>query len=124
MDDALSQYAGHSFKDAIFCAPPSGFDDYPSAVRDAATQLWSGATSGGSFVFTSSGGVYEGADGETVDESPPALDPIANPRQGRMVYAEREVVGLGDALEICRSALVRWCYLNDQPRPAKNGENS
>jgi len=95
MDDALSQYAGHSFKDAIFCAPPSGFDDYPSAVRDAATQLWSGATSGGSFVFTSSGGVYEGADGETVDESPPALDPIANPRQGRMVYAEREVVGLG-----------------------------
>ena len=45
------------------------------------------------------GGVYEGADGETVDESSPALDPVANPRQGRMVYAEREVVSLGG---------VRW----------------
>ena len=35
MDDALSQYAGHSFKGVIFCAPPPrGFDDYPYAVRD------------------------------------------------------------------------------------------
>ena len=59
------------------------------------------------------------------DESSPALDPIADPRQGRMVYAEREVVSLGGgALGSSRSALVRWCYLNDQPRPAKSGENS
>lgn len=95
MDDALSRYAGHPFKDVVFCAPPSGFDDYPSAVKDAATRLWSGAASGGSFVFTSSGGVYEGLDGETVTESSPTSDPEANPRQGRMVRAEREVVALG-----------------------------
>ena len=70
MDDVLSNN-GHTFKDVVFCAPPSGFDDYPTAVKDAATQLWSGidsstsSTNGGgegpgSFVFTSSGGVYEG----------------------------------------------------------------
>ncbi|KAL7552933.1 hypothetical protein ACHAWF_016187 [Thalassiosira exigua] len=97
MDDLLASPTGEgrTFRDVVFCAPPSGFDDYPSAVRDAATELWAGSDSGGSFVFTSSGGVYEGADGETVDETHPTLDPEANPRQGRMVYAEREAVGAG-----------------------------
>lgn len=39
----------------VFCAPPSGFDDYASAVKDAVGQLWNGK---GVFVFTSSGAVY------------------------------------------------------------------
>lgn len=95
MDDVLAQYSGNSFKDVVFCAPPSGFDDYPQAVKDAATQLWSGPSSGGSFVFTSSGGVYEGLDGETVNESSPTLDAEANPRQGRLINAERECIALG-----------------------------
>lgn len=95
MDDMKSQYAGHSFKDVVFCAPPSGFDGYPSAVKDAATQLWSGNDSGGSFVFTSSGGVYEGVDGETVTESCPTLNPEANPRQGKLINAERESIASG-----------------------------
>lgn len=95
MEDVLSQYAGHSFKDVVFCAPPSGFDDYPSAVKEAATQLWAGSESGGSFVFTSSGGVYEGVDGETVNESSPTSDPETNPRSGRMINAEKEVVACG-----------------------------
>jgi len=97
MDEILEQYNGHSFKDVVFCAPPSGFDDYPTAVKDAATQLWSGTNEegGGSFVFTSSGGVYEGIDGEIVNEKSPTLDPITNPRSGRMVYAEEEVVKVG-----------------------------
>jgi len=95
MEEVLSQYNGHSFKDVVFCAPPSGFDDYPSAVKDAATQLWSGPDSGGSFVFTSSGGVYEGLDGEVVDESYSTLDPESNPRQGRLIYAEREAISMG-----------------------------
>ena len=96
MDDVLSR-KGHTFKDVVFCAPPSGFDDYPTAVKDAASTLWSGANSDGdgSFVFTSSGGVYEGLDGETVDESSPTLDPKENPRQGRLIYAEREAIALG-----------------------------
>lgn len=94
MEDVLSQYNGNSFKDVVFCAPPSGFDDYPAAVKEAAAQLWSGSASG-SFVFTSSGGVYEGLDGETVTESSPTCDPVANPRSARMVNAEREAIALG-----------------------------
>ena len=83
------------FKDVVFCAPPSGFDDYPTAVKDAAAQLWAGSSEGGSFVFTSSGGVYEGVDGETVDETSSTLDPITNPRSGRMILAERETISCG-----------------------------
>jgi hypothetical protein len=48
---------GNSFKDVVFCAPPSGFEDYPAAVGEAAKSVWAGAKSGGTFVFTSSGGV-------------------------------------------------------------------
>jgi hypothetical protein len=40
----------------VFCAPPSGFDDYPEAVRDAVTNIWD-KSSDGVFVFTSSGGM-------------------------------------------------------------------
>jgi len=92
MDSVLESQ--HTFNDVVFCAPPSGFDDYPTAVKDAATQLWSGNKKG-SFVFTSSGGVYEGLDGETVTESSSTIDPVANPRQGRMIYAEQQVIELG-----------------------------
>jgi hypothetical protein len=45
------------FQTVVFCAPPSGFDDYAAAVQAAATNLWMGPDSGGTFVFTSSGGV-------------------------------------------------------------------
>lgn len=48
---------GRKFDDVVFCAPPSGFEDYPAAVRDAAENLWAGADAGGTFVFTSSGAV-------------------------------------------------------------------
>ena len=84
--DSVLESAQH-FKDVVFCAPPSGFDDYQTAIKDAATQLWSGNNNKGSFVFTSSGGVYEGLDGEIVTESSSTIDPVANPRQGRMIYA-------------------------------------
>ena len=47
---------GQRFRDVVFCAPPSGFDDYPGAVRETVTNLWDPAL-GGSFVFTSSGGM-------------------------------------------------------------------
>ena len=82
------------FQDVVFCAPPSGFDNYPSAVKEAGEKLWA-ADKSGSFVFTSSGGVYEGKDGETVDEKSPTLDPETNPRSGRMIYAEQEAIALG-----------------------------
>jgi hypothetical protein len=47
---------GQIFRDVVFCAPPSGFDDYPEAVRDAVTNIWD-KSSDGVFVFTSSGGM-------------------------------------------------------------------
>lgn len=49
---------GKKFDNVVFCAPPSGFEDYAGAVADAATNVWTGLDSGGTFVFTSSGGVY------------------------------------------------------------------
>eukprot|EP00985_Skeletonema_marinoi_P034575 scaffold44279_cov153-Skeletonema_marinoi.AAC.1 len=93
LDDVL-ETSSLAFQDVVFCAPPSGFDNYPSAVKEAAEKLWA-ADKSGSFVFTSSGGVYEGLDGEIVDESSPTLDPETNPRSGRMIYAEQEAVALG-----------------------------
>jgi nucleoside-diphosphate-sugar epimerase len=93
-DDHNDASSSLLFQDVVFCAPPSGFDNYPRAVKETAERLWS-ADEGGSFVFTSSGGVYEGLDGETVDESSPTLDPETNPRTGRLIYAEQEVIALG-----------------------------
>jgi hypothetical protein len=55
LDTALHEE--ERFQNVVFCAPPSGFDDYPAAVRQAAEQLWVGPSGGGVFVFTSSGAV-------------------------------------------------------------------
>ena len=56
------------YKDVVFCAPPSGFDDYASGITEVATRLWSAATPRGSFVFTSSGVVYGDGSGGVVEE--------------------------------------------------------
>ena len=48
---------GDKFRNVVFCAPPSGFQDYPAAVEEAMRDLWSGPSDGGVFVFTSSGGM-------------------------------------------------------------------
>lgn len=56
LDDVVS--SGQRYKNVVFCAPPSGFDDYPGAVDMVAGAIWSGQSSGGAFVFTSSGGMY------------------------------------------------------------------
>ncbi|KAG7337860.1 NAD dependent epimerase/dehydratase family protein [Nitzschia inconspicua] len=77
----------------VFCAPPSGFDDYPAAVEDAMTKLWD-QESGGVFVFTSSGGIYGPGDSSgisTVNESSPLPDPSDNPRSARLMGAEDKV---------------------------------
>jgi len=75
------------FKDVVFCAPPSGFDDYPAAVRNALETYWDKGL-GGCFVFTSSGGIYGQGDGETVTETSPTTDPATNPRTAKLVCAE------------------------------------
>lgn len=48
---------GQKFGNVVFCAPPSGFDDYAAAVKEATEKYWAGPEAGGVFVFTSSGAV-------------------------------------------------------------------
>jgi len=102
MEEILASSSSTTFRDVVFCAPPSGFEDYPSAIEHAATRLWTGIPKVGeeevvgSFVFTSSGAVYEGIDGETVDElSPTVSDATSNPRAYRMVQAENASIQQG-----------------------------
>lgn len=61
-EDLDSTAAGHvddeKFQNVVFCAPPSGSEDYPAAVKEAAEKYWAGPDAGGVFVFTSSGAVY------------------------------------------------------------------
>jgi len=45
------------FQNVVFCAPPSGFEDYSGAVKEATERYWEGPDAGGIFVFTSSGAV-------------------------------------------------------------------
>lgn len=83
------------FPYCVFCAPPSGFDDYPAAVKEAMTTVWDSAGGGGSFVFTSSGGIYGPGDNTgiipTVNEDSPLPDPSDNPRSARLMGAEQVV---------------------------------
>lgn len=44
------------FTNVIFCAPPSGFDDYPSAIQETLDNVWVGGDDG-KFIFTGSGGM-------------------------------------------------------------------
>jgi len=87
------------FNHCLFCAPPSGFEDYPSAIKGAIDGLWMGQTeenNGGAFVFTSSGGIY-GSGGDDVDVSPivtesSPLRSTATPRIEKLIKAENEVL--------------------------------
>lgn len=76
-----------TYKHVVFCAPPSGFDDYPAAVADAMEKLWDKTSDDGIFCFTSSGGVYANA-GQTVTELSETMSPDTSPRVARLVHAE------------------------------------
>eukprot|EP00535_Pseudo-nitzschia_heimii_P006397 CAMPEP_0197190432 /NCGR_PEP_ID=MMETSP1423-20130617/21640_1 /TAXON_ID=476441 /ORGANISM="Pseudo-nitzschia heimii, Strain UNC1101" /LENGTH=347 /DNA_ID=CAMNT_0042642813 /DNA_START=69 /DNA_END=1112 /DNA_ORIENTATION=+ len=82
----------------VFCAPPSGFEDYPSAVKRAVADLWMGNTeenSGGAFAFTSSGGIYGDCNGINVSPIVTEATPLSNtptPRIERLIKAEAEVL--------------------------------
>jgi nucleoside-diphosphate-sugar epimerase len=112
MDEMLSSKAGESGSDldgnevttkkyqhCVFCAPPSGFDDYPGAVKTAATDIWAGPEGDGVFVFTSSGGIYGPGEStlSTVTEDSPVPDPSGNPRSERLQAAESVVRDIGGA---------------------------
>ena len=53
----IEDSAGNKYKNVVFCAPPSGFSDYPAAVEHCMKTVWAGPNSGGVFIFTSSGGM-------------------------------------------------------------------
>ncbi|KAL3904924.1 MAG: hypothetical protein SGARI_004696, partial [Bacillariaceae sp.] len=85
------------FPYCVFCAPPSGFDDYGGAVEEAMTNLWD-KDAGGSFIFTSSGGIYGPGDANsssviaaTVNEDSPLPSVENNPRSAKLQKAEEAV---------------------------------
>jgi len=90
--------AGRSFAHVIFCAPPSGSEDYPGEVRDA-LKYWNGR---GTFVFTSSSAVYKNEDGAACDETSEVYALGESPRVDRLLNAEKVVLDAGGV--VCRLA--------------------
>lgn len=89
-EEAMSANNNDQYPNVVFCAPPSGFEDYPQAIASAAKLH----NKQGSFVFTSSGGVYPDVfDGEIVNEMTP-LDE-STPRKARGINAEKECLQNG-----------------------------
>ncbi|KAG5193113.1 hypothetical protein JKP88DRAFT_260919 [Tribonema minus] len=72
------------YTNVVFCAAPSGNDDYAGEVTAAARDLWN-AEGTGCFVFTSSGGVYEEKEGGVVREVSPVG---SSPRNMKLLQAE------------------------------------
>lgn len=99
--DALKseQPPGRKFSNCVFCAPPSGFDDYASAIEDSIFNIWSGPSGGGMFVFTSSGGIYGPGESTAppmvVTEDSELPDATGNPRSERLMAGERVVLSHG-----------------------------
>ncbi|KAK9814534.1 hypothetical protein WJX72_007487 [[Myrmecia] bisecta] len=77
----------------IFCAPPSGSGDgeYVSEVK-AAIQRWDGT---GSFVFTSSGGLYTVDDGTQCNEDSAVVPMGQSDRNDRLLKAEQATLAAG-----------------------------
>ena len=81
---------GKKFRDVVFCAPPSGSEDY-SADLKAAMELWDAEGQDGVFVFTSSSAVYKEQEGNLftiVNETSPTLSVEESPRAARLLLAE------------------------------------
>ncbi|WVZ71151.1 hypothetical protein U9M48_019771 [Paspalum notatum var. saurae] len=75
----------------IFCAPPSGSDDYPGDVRVAASN-WSGE---GSFLFTSSTALYDCSDNGMCNEDCPSVPIGRSPRTDVLLKVENVVLEAG-----------------------------
>eukprot|EP00588_Corethron_pennatum_P012792 CAMPEP_0194270892 /NCGR_PEP_ID=MMETSP0169-20130528/4799_1 /TAXON_ID=218684 /ORGANISM="Corethron pennatum, Strain L29A3" /LENGTH=339 /DNA_ID=CAMNT_0039013099 /DNA_START=84 /DNA_END=1103 /DNA_ORIENTATION=+ len=109
---------GRKYSNVVFCAPPSGSDDYSADVADAINKLWIGPEGGGVFVFTSSGGVYADDTNSAifdVNEKSTLLDVDTNPRAGRLIRAENAcllhggtVIRLAGLYNINRGAHNYW----------------
>jgi nucleoside-diphosphate-sugar epimerase len=102
---------GEKWPYVLFCASPSGNDDYPAEVA-AALRLWHSSAPGGSgFVFTSSAGVYTEDQGGVVTEDSPVAEGTA--RTAKLLDAERAVARAG-------GTVVRLAGLYLEERGAHN----
>ena len=91
--DNNDQCSTTKYDNVVFCAPPSGFDSYPTALQQAIDQYWNKK---GVFVYTSSGAVYGDPPTMIVTEQTPVADPITSTaRIQRLVQAEQIVLQNG-----------------------------
>lgn len=110
---------GHrkKFANVVYCAPPSGSDDYVADIQTALDTLWDGT---GNFVFTSSAGVYNIDDGSECDESAPTVPLGKERRTDVLLLAEQAVLNAGG----CVVRLVGLYHRNRGPHTffLKQGE--
>ncbi|KAL4528635.1 hypothetical protein Ndes2437B_g03182 [Nannochloris sp. 'desiccata'] len=86
-----TEAGAEKFPFVCYSATPSGSEDYVSDVK-AALNHWDGT---GSFVFTSSAGVYAVEDGSACDETAPLVALGASPRTDTILQAEQAVLDAG-----------------------------
>ncbi|CAM9487033.1 unnamed protein product [Choristocarpus tenellus] len=87
-----SREEGKRFANVVFCAAPSGNDNYSGEVSAATAEVWDQS---GTFVFTSSSGIYAETNGGTVDEESPIAD---SPRAAKLRAAETTCVDAGGSV--------------------------
>lgn len=88
---------GNKYSNVIFCAPPSGFDDYPSAIKSVMDDIWESSKStsnNGAFIFTSSSAVYQKKNKEIINEttSTAELNDNTSERISRLLKSENNVL--------------------------------
>lgn len=92
--DVFAKFGPPTFDNVVFCAPPSGNDDYVQEVKDA-IRMWNRR---GRLVFTSSSAVYGDTLTEVVTEGSALKDPVDNPRAARLLAAEAAVLSVGGSV--------------------------
>lgn len=97
----------------VFCAAPGANADYPGEVTKA-LERWSGD---GKFVFTSSGGVYEADDGQTVNEESKVSDSARAQKllscEGLVLAKGGTVLRLAGLYTLDRGAHNYWCKVGE-----------
>jgi len=126
LSDELSD--SDKFENVVFCAPPSGFEDYPKAVHDAAKNVWAGPSAGGVFVFTSSGCVYSQDSGVVSAATPVPSSSEAGPRAARLLGAEEACLSeegccirLAGLYNLQRGAHNYWLTSGKEIAGSRNG---
>jgi len=88
------KFGPQNFDNVVFCAPPSGNEDYVQEVKDA-LKMWNRR---GRFLFTSSSAVYGDTLTEVVTEGSALKDPLENPRVVKLLEAEAAVQRIGGTI--------------------------